>query len=145
MKLNSPAFNHNEPLPSKYTCDGDNIPPPLEWSEVPENTKSFVLICDDPDAVGGKTFDHWVVFNISHGARKIEENSEIGTEGLTGFGDLGYGGPCPPSGQHRYFFKLYALDCLLNLREGVDKEQVEQAMAGHVLEQAELIGIYERS
>lgn len=144
MKLTSPAFEHNGNIPSKYTCDGENISPPLEWSEIPENTKSFVLIVDDPDAVGGKTFDHWINFNISDGARKIEENSSLGIQGLTGFGTLGYGGPCPPSGKHRYVFKLYALDTKLHLNEGASKEQIEQAMAGTILEQAELIGLYER-
>ena len=143
MKLTSPAFKHNENFPSKYTCDGENISPPLEWSEVPDGIKSFVLICDDPDAVG-KTFDHWVAFNISHGARKIEENSSIGIEGMTGFETTGYGGPCPANGEHRYFFKVYALNTMLDLPPGATKEQVEIAMEGRILDQCELIGLYQR-
>jgi len=144
MKLTSFAFEHNGPIPSKYTCDSENISPPLEWNDVPDGTKSFMLICDDPDAVGGKTFDHWVAFNISRGARKIEENSSIGIEGMTGFGTTGYGGPCPPNGEHRYFFKLYALDTTLDLPPGATKEQVEIAMEGRILDRAELIGLYKR-
>lgn len=145
MKLSSPAFLNNQQIPSMYTCDGENVNPPLLFSEVPDNTKSLVLIVDDPDAPT-KVWVHWVVFNIDPTTTDVLENSvpKGGIEGVTDFGKPGYGGPCPPSGSHRYFFKLYALDSILNLPQNSDKKAVEEAMQGHILDSAELVGLYER-
>lgn len=146
MQITSSAFKNNESIPAKYTCDGENINPPLQFSAVPETAKSLALIMDDPDAPRG-TFVHWTLWNISPEQKEIAANSvPAGTvEGLTSFGKPGYGGPCPPAGTHRYFFKLYALDELLDLNPDADKAKLEQAMEGHVLAQAELVGLYSRS
>ncbi|BBD58730.1 phospholipid-binding protein, PBP family [Nostoc sp. HK-01] len=145
MKLESTAFNGNALIPSKYTCDGEDIPPPLVWNEVPKNTQSIALIVDDPDAPGG-TFVHWVVYDLPATVSQLPEQITSpdlkGVQGRNDFGKLGYGGPCPPSGTHRYFFKLYALDKKLGLRTGATKTQVLTAMKGHVLAKAELIGQY---
>lgn len=145
MKIESPVFQNNQQIPSKYTCDGENVNPPLQFLDIPEATKSLVLIVDDPDAPGG-VFVHWVVFNIDPEIRSIAENSvpDGVIEGMTSFGNKGYGGPCPPFGTHRYFFKLYALDKKLDLNENASKKEIETAMASHVLAQAELIGLYQR-
>ncbi len=145
MKITSLAFDHNAKIPSKYTCDGDNINPPLEFVDVPENAKSLVLIVDDPDA-SGKTWVHWVVYSINPEVTEVEEDSlpEGGTEGMTDFGKPGYGGPCPPSGTHRYFFKLYALHTTLDLPKNATKAMVEEKMEGHIIDKAELIGLYNR-
>jgi len=145
MNITSLAFLPNEKIPSKYTCDSENINPPLTFSQVPKEARSLVLIMDDPDAPGG-TFTHWVVFNIPPATIAILEDSvpEEALQGLTDFGKVGYGGPCPPSGTHRYFFKLYALDEILNIPEGSKKEEVEKAMEGHVLESVETVGLYGR-
>lgn len=145
MEIKSSVFKNNQYIPAKYTCDGDNINPPLEFSNVPSQAKSLVLIVDDPDAPSG-TWVHWVVFNIDPKLKKIFENSAPSTaiEGITSFGRIGYGGPCPPSGIHRYFFKLYALDTKLDLNKNANKNDVEAAMNGHVLATAELIGLYKR-
>lgn len=145
MQLTSPAFNHQKQIPSKFTCDGENISPPLEFLDVSEQAQSLILIVDDPDAPGG-TWVHWVVFNIEPRTLGVEENSKVssGTEGINSWGNRNYGGPCPPSGTHRYFFKLYALDTLLELTETADKAAVEKAMQGHILGQAELIGLYSK-
>jgi Raf kinase inhibitor-like YbhB/YbcL family protein len=146
MKIISSSFENNSKMSSVYTCDNKNINPPLEFVDVPESAKSLVLIVDDPDAPMG-TWVHWVVFNIDPKVRKIEENSipQGGIECMTSFGKAGYGGPCPPSGTHRYLFKLYALDKVLNLDSNSDKIQVENAMKNHVIEKAELIGLYSRA
>lgn len=141
--LESSAFKHNKPIPSKYTCDGDNISPELQWSGAPQDAKSFVLIVDDPDAPG-KTWVHWVLFNIDASIKYIAEGSSAGIQGDTDFNAAKYGGPCPPSGIHHYHFKLYALDMKLDLPKGATKQQVEQAMEGHILGRAELIGLYQR-
>ena len=150
MELTSSAFSANQQIPSKYTCDGDDISPPLSWNEPPAGTQSFALICDDPDAPVG-TFVHWVWFNIPADTREIPESisneanpSVGGIQGKNNFGKLGYGGPCPPGGNHRYFFKLYALDTQLSLEAGANKAQVLEAMEGHILANAELIGMYQR-
>jgi Raf kinase inhibitor-like YbhB/YbcL family protein len=142
MKLKSPEFENNQLIPAKFTCDGEDINPPLIIDGVPEGTESLALIVDDPDAPMG-TWVHWVVFDIPV-IPKIEENSVPGKEGINDSGGRNYGGPCPPSGTHRYFFKIYALDTLLNLKEGISKEQLEKAMQGHILDNAELIGLYKR-
>jgi len=145
MKLISPAFNEGEEIPIKYTCNGQDINPELIIEGVPENTESLVLIVDDPDAPFG-TFTHWVLFNIPATIRKIKENSipQGSKEGKNDFNKINYGGPCPPSGIHRYRFKLYALDTTLNLKEGASKQEVENAMKGHILEKTVLIGKYKK-
>ncbi|MEK7534300.1 MAG: YbhB/YbcL family Raf kinase inhibitor-like protein [Patescibacteria group bacterium] len=145
MRITSSAFEHNTKIPAKYTCDGDNINPPLEFVDVPKNAKSLVLIVDDPDAPS-KIWVHWVVYNINPQTSEAKENSvpEGGIEGVTDFGKPGYGGPCPPSGTHRYFFKLYALDSVLDLPQNVTKQMVEEKIEGHIVDQAELIGLYSR-
>lgn len=145
MIFSSPAFEGNASIPAKYSCDGENINPPLQISEVPENAQSLVLIMDDPDAPVG-TWVHWTVWNINPQTREIKENSVPpgAREGITSFGPTGYGGPCPPSGTHRYFFKLYALDTKLGLSSQIDKAQLEKSMDGHILAQAELMGSYSR-
>lgn len=145
MKISSPVFENNECIPSKYTCDGGNISPPLMFSDVPGNAQSLVLIMDDPDAPRG-TWIHWTIWNIDPKTTGIKENSVPGeaVEGITSFGRAGYGGPCPPTGTHRYFFKLYALDAKLDLAPDLDKSALEKAMQNHILAQAELIGLYTR-
>lgn len=144
MKLTSPAFNNNEYIPLKYTCDGEDINPPLIIESVPNNVESLALIVDDPDAPMG-TWVHWIVWNISPTIGKIQENSIPGQEGRNNFDKLHYGGPCPPSGEHRYFFKLYALAERLGLNPGATKTEVEDAIHGKILATAELIGLYKRS
>lgn len=145
LKLVSPAFTHGEAIPSQYTCDGGDLNPPLAWSGVPEGAQSLVLIMDDPDAPGG-TWDHWVIFNLSPTTNNLQEGATpSGIKGRNSWGRTGYGGPCPPDGEHRYFFKLYTLDIQLLLSEGATKQEVEDAMSGHVLARAELVGKYARN
>ncbi|MGK7873413.1 MAG: YbhB/YbcL family Raf kinase inhibitor-like protein [Xenococcaceae cyanobacterium] len=150
MKLESTAFVANGLIPAKYTCDSQDISPPLSWSDPPADTQSFALICDDPDAPG-RTFVHWVLYNLPAETRQLPENvpsepklSGGGVHGRTDFGKLGYGGPCPPRGTHRYFFKLYALNRQLDLEPGATKGQVEAAKKGHILASTEIIGRYAR-
>lgn len=145
MKITSPAFTHNEKIPAKYTCDGEDKSPPLKIAGVPANALSLVLISDDPDAPMG-TWVHWLVWNLEPSVVEISENTvpSGGVEGTTSWKRTGYGGPCPPSGIHRYFFKIYALDCKLDLKPRADIVDLERAMEGHVLDQAELIGLYSR-
>ena len=144
MKLISSAFNHGNPIPSKYTCDGQDISPPLAFSDIPENTKSFALIMDDPDAPMG-IWDHWIIFNMFSSIQNINEGeTPKSMGGRNSWGRTGYGGPCPPSGEHRYFFKAYALDTELNLEEGVTKEELIEAMNGHIVGKAVLMGTYSR-
>ena len=150
MKLTSSAFKHEGKIPAKYTCDGDNIAPPLTISDVPPDAKSLVLIMDDPDVP--KEFredgmwDHWVVFNIPPGLSGIKEGEEPdGTHGVGTGGNTNYFGPCPPDREHRYFFKLYALSTKLDLPEKATKQDVEKAMEGNIVAQTELMGRYERS
>ena len=142
MKITSPEFKHNESIPKKFTCQGQGINPALDIEDVPENAQSLALIVDDPDAPMG-TWVHWVVFDIPVISR-IEEDSIPGKQGSNDFRRKDYGGPCPPSGTHRYFFKIYALDTKLNLAEGIDKEALEKAMPPHILDKAELIGLYKK-
>ncbi len=142
MRLTSPDFEHNETIPSKFTCDGVDVNPTLIIQDLSPETQSLILIVDDPDAPMG-TWVHWVVFNIPVTAQ-IDEDSIPGTQGMNDFRKLDYGGPCPPSGTHRYFFKLYALDTNLALEEGIRKNDLERAMEGHILAQSELIGLYSR-
>lgn len=143
MKITSPAFEDRQKIPPQYTCNGENINPPLEFSDIPRGTKSLVLIVDDPDAPGG-TWTHWVVYNISPELREVKENSipDDGEEGITSFGKTGYGGPCPPSGVHRYFFKLYALNKTISIEGIADKETVLKNMEDSIIAQAELVGLY---
>jgi Raf kinase inhibitor-like YbhB/YbcL family protein len=145
MKLTSFALNHNGTIPPQYTCDGANISPPLAIADVPAESKSLTLIMDDPDAPVG-TWDHWVVFNIPPNTTEIPEGQEpVGVHGQGTADNVNYTGPCPPDREHRYFFKLYALDTMLDLSEGVRKADVERAMEGRILDQAELVGRYNRS
>ncbi len=150
MELKSSAFTAGGMIPKKYTCDGPDVSPSLSWSDVPAGAKSLALIADDPDAPMG-TWVHWVAWNIPPNARGLEEGVPKQDslpngmkQGTTDFRSIGYGGPCPPSGTHRYFFKLYALDTSLNLPPGATKKDLEKAMQGHLLQQVELMGKYAR-
>jgi len=145
MNITSSAFKNNSYIPSKYTCDGANYSPPLTFSDVPHEAESLVLIVDDPDAPM-KVFTHWVVYNLPINTMEILENHvpEESLQGVTDYGEEEYGGPCPPSGTHRYFFRLYALDKMLDLEEGANIESVMEALNGHILESAELVGLYKR-
>jgi len=142
LNITSPAFENNGFVPSKYTCDGADVNPPLKIKDVPKGTESLVLIVDDPDAPMG-TWDHWIVWNIPPTVA-IDEDSVPGIEGMNDFNRHSYGGPCPPSGTHRYFFKVYALDISLHLDSNVRKEDVERAMEGHILAEGEMVGRYSR-
>lgn len=149
MKITSSQFIHEGLIPPIYTCDGQNISPPLSISGVPEGTKSFVLVMDDPDVPESirpdGIWDHWIVFNIPPETREIlKGQSPPGVPGMGTSGKQVYGGPCPPDREHRYFFKLYALDTMLGLSEGVKKSEVERAMAGHIVAEASLMGRYDR-
>ena len=150
LTIESTAFTEGGMIPVQYTCDGKNVSPPLRWGDPPEGTGSFALIGDDPDAPAG-TWVHWVVYNIPADVRELPENipsSEKlpdGTvQGMTDFRSIGYGGPCPPSGTHRYYFKLYALDTMLDLKPGATKQQLLNAMKAHIRAQGELMGRYAR-
>ena len=145
MTITSSEFSDRGKIPSQYTCDGEDINPPLEFHEVPEESQSLALVVKDPDAPG-KTWIHWVVFNIDPTTTKVAEDSvpRRGIEAVTDFGNKGYGGPCPPNGVHRYNFKLYALDCLLDLTEDITLEELESAMENHTIETAELTALYSR-
>lgn len=144
MALTSPAFNNEEAIPIKYSCDGEDISPELDWFGTPEGTISLALIMDDPDAPGG-SWVHWVLFNLPMDLSGLREGmAGVGLDGTNSWNRTGYGGPCPPSGTHRYFFKLYALDINLDLESGADKGSLLEAMEGHILGQAELMGIYSR-
>jgi len=151
LELKSIAFGNNQRIPQEYTCQGKGISPPLTWENIPEGTKSFVLINDDPDAPVG-TWVHWVIYNIPSNIKQLKEGmSSDGVleggilQGVNDFGRTGYGGPCPPPGAvHRYFFKLYAVDIMLELPAAVEKSKVEEAIQGHILADTELIGLYSR-
>ena len=146
--LKSSAFKNNETIPAKYTCDGENVNPLLEIKNPPAETKSFILIMDDPDATRGGTWDHWIMWNIDAKTQYVSEDSAPmgAVQGKTSFGYEKYGGPCPPKGSapHHYNFKLYALNAKLNLPDGSSKADVERAMQGHVLAETVLIGLYAR-
>ena len=150
IELTSTAFSEGEMIPSRYTCDGEDTSPPLAWSGVPEAAQSLALICDDPDAPVG-TWVHWVLFNIPPDAVGLPEAVATGTthesgavSGKNSWGRLGYGGPCPPGGTHRYFFYLYALDMQLALASGATSSQLRQSMEGHILAEGQLMGRYQR-
>lgn len=142
MKLSCPVFEHNAFIPLKFTCEGQGINPPLIIEGTPKEAKSLVLIVDDPDAPSGD-FVHWVVYDIAINSR-IEENSIPGKQGANSSGNQNYVPPCPPTGTHRYFFKIYALDKMFNLNNGLSKIELEKAMFGHILDKAELIGLYQK-
>jgi Raf kinase inhibitor-like YbhB/YbcL family protein len=151
LSLSSSAFQHQGDIPTRHTCDGDNIAPALAWSGAPADARSFVLIVDDPDAPDPRhprqTWVHWLVYNLPAECTGLLENQPLPAGAKFGRNDwntAGYGGPCPPIGRHRYFHKLYALDTVLADLDHPTKSQLEQAMKGHVLAQAELVGTYER-
>jgi Raf kinase inhibitor-like YbhB/YbcL family protein len=150
IKITSSAFAEGGMIPAKYTCDGADISPPLQWDAVPEGTKTVALISDDPDAPMG-TWVHWVLFNLPPDVKELPENvppdetlSNGATQGTSSFQKIGYGGPCPPSGTHRYFFKLYALDAELDLDSSANKARLIKAMEGHIIGEGQLIGKYKR-
>ena len=149
MQLTSAAYQHGAQIPIRYTCEGDNISPQFSWKDAPGETKSFALVLQDPDAprVGG--FTHWILYNIPRGTESIQENVpqpekvlDIGTQGRNDANQIGYLGPCPPSGIHRYYARLYALDRELVLPPGANHKELNEAMQGHILAQAELMGKY---
>jgi Raf kinase inhibitor-like YbhB/YbcL family protein len=149
MKISSPAFENNASIPIKYTCEGENINPAIEFKDVPTGTKSLALLMDDPDVPKNLkpdgVFDHWVVFNMPPETSGIAENSTApGVTGKNSAGQNKYTGPCPPDREHRYFFRLYALDTMLNLDQNATKEDVLKATEGHILEQSELVGKYNK-
>ncbi len=145
LTISSPAFVNMGPIPPKYTCDGADVNPPLKWEGAPDKAKSLALIVDDPDAPAG-TWVHWVVWNINPADQGISENSvpKGAAQGINDFRKQAYGGPCPPSGTHRYFFKIYALDSVLNIQPKSSKADLEKAMKGHIISRAELVGTYKR-
>jgi len=151
FELTSPVFSAGEAIPERYSCDGLNISPDLFWGNAPDSTQSLALIMDDPDAPGG-TWVHWVMFNIPPDITGLDENIHQGTEfsglaptiGRNSWNQPAYGGPCPPSGEHRYFFKLYALDTVLDLAADADKAELESAMEGHILAETELMGVFSK-
>lgn len=150
FELSSPAFKQGEAIPTRYTCDGKDVSPPLSWKDVPEKTQILALIADDPDAPVG-TWVHWVLYHVPASARTLAENvpktetlSDGSRQGVNDFGKPGYGGPCPPRGTHHYFFKLYALDFAPALAPHATKHQLEAAMNGHILAEAQLMGTYQR-
>jgi hypothetical protein len=150
IQVTSTAFKEGEMIPRQYTCDGKDVSPPLAWSGVPQETKSIALICDDPDAPMG-TWVHWVLFNLpptssslSEGVSSSRSLDNGGKHGKNDFRKLGYGGPCPPGGTHRYYFKLYALDSMLTLDSGISKADLVKAMQGHILAEGQLRGKYKR-
>lgn len=149
--VKSDSFSDGGMIPAKYTCDGANISPQLSWDNAPKDTKSFVLICEDPDAPMG-TFTHWILYDIPADVHELPENlpkdkvlPNGAKQGIADFKKIGYGGPCPPSGTHRYYFKLYSLDTLLNLEPGLKKEDILKAMNGHILAQGQIMGKYTRT
>jgi len=149
--ISSPSFHNGGQIPKKFTCDGADVSPGLQWGSAPSGTQSFALIADDPDAPVG-TWTHWVLFDLPaqtnslpEGIAKVDDPPSGGHQGRNDFRKIGYGGPCPPPGKpHRYFFKLYALDKKLDLKPGASKQEVEQAMQGHMVGQAEVFGMYQR-
>ena len=155
LSISSPAFDHNGEIPANYTCQGNDVSPPLEWAGVPDNAASLVLIVDDPDAPDPEapkmTWVHWVLYNIPTSATGLPEkvaSSDLpeGTEeGVNDWGRTGYGGPCPPIGRHRYFHKLYALDKVIEGLHQPTKADIEAAMEGHLIAQVELVGTYQKS
>jgi Raf kinase inhibitor-like YbhB/YbcL family protein len=152
MQLTCSAFQDGRPIPLRYTCDGDDLSPELSWRDIPSGTKSLALFLHDPDAPREGGFMHWVVYDIDPAVNRIPENAPktgkvagLGLQGKNDTGKIGYIGPCPPSGNHRYIVRLFALDSELRLKDGLLYQQVQQAMEGHVLDSAETTGTYSRS
>jgi Raf kinase inhibitor-like YbhB/YbcL family protein len=144
IKITSPAFQHGGDIPSRFTCDGGNTSPPLQITGVPSDAKTLVLVADDPDAPGG-LFTHWLVWNIPPQTSSIAGGiAPTGVHGTNDFGKSGYGGPCPPSGAHRYYFRVFALDRELDLQSGAKRSRVDAVMKGHVIARGELMGRYAR-
>lgn len=145
MRLTSPAFTNGNPIPPQYTCDGIDVNPQLDIADVPAGTKSLVLIVDDPDSIAGN-WAHWLMWNIPTETKIIKEHAPVpgAVEGINSFGKTAWGGPCPHSGSHRYFFRLYALDTELNLSSSAGRSELDRAMEGHILESVVLIGTYQR-
>ncbi|OIO37874.1 MAG: phosphatidylethanolamine-binding protein [Candidatus Omnitrophica bacterium CG1_02_49_10] len=151
LEISSNSFQNNEYIPKRYTGEGEDTSPHLSWNDVPEGTKSFAMINDDPDAPMG-TWIHWIMYDIPAAVDRLDEAiskdailADGSKQGITSFGRVGYGGPMPPPGKpHRYFFKLYALDINLNLKEGATKKELLKAMEGHILAEAQLVGLYKR-
>ena len=150
LKIISAAFKEGQPIPRSYTCSGVNVSPPLEWSGMPANARTVAIVCEDPDAPSG-TWVHWVLYNLPADNIGLVENLPAtenlvagGFQGTNDFQKIGYGGPCPPSGTHRYFFKIYGVDGELPLKAGATKAELEKAMEGHVVAQAQLMGTYRR-
>lgn len=152
MQVTSPAFAEGEFIPRRYTCDGDDLSPPLEWLDVPSGARSMAVVCDDPDAPAG-TWVHWVIYGLSaavtglaEGVRPVEVTADGAKQGVNDFRRIGYGGPCPPpDAAHRYFFRLYAMDCEVDLSPGATKAALLKAIEGHVVEEAALMGRYKRA
>jgi len=146
LRISSSAFSNNDTIPTRYTCDGQDVAPPLEWSDIPANARSIAIICDDPDAPSGR-FTHWVLYNIPASARGIAEHATIGTPGVNSFGKTGFGGPCPPKKDqaHHYHFRVYALDIESLGSAGLSKEDALKAMRGHVVAEGDLVGTYKRA
>jgi len=152
MHLLSPAFQNQGEIPKRFTCEGDNISPELSWQEAPKDTKSFVLIFHDPDAPGRNGFTHWILYDIPSGINRLRENvpkeaqlADTGRQGRNDSGEIGYTGPCPPSGRHRYYARLYALRERLNLPAGPNATEVQNALHSKIIEQAELMATYQKS
>ena len=150
MEIRSSGFDDGAMIPQKYTCDDIDISPPLKWSKVPDGTKTFAIICDDPDAPMG-TWVHWVIYNLPANINELSEDVpplEIlpngAKQGRNDFGKIGYGGPCPPGGTHRYYFKIYALSEELKVEAGITKSELLKAMEGHILSEGQLMGRYKR-
>lgn len=144
LEVSSPAFSYNQAIPRKYTCDGEDLSPPLNFQNIPTNTKTIAIIMDDPDAPSG-TFDHWIAWNIPPSMLSLPEGAKVPKQGTNHFGKVSYKGPCPPKGKpHHYHIKIYALSVALDLPDGASKEELEQAMQGKILSQGKLIGTYQR-
>jgi Raf kinase inhibitor-like YbhB/YbcL family protein len=150
ITVTSAAFGDGDRIPAKFTCDGENVSPPLAWTGVPESSETLTLICDDPDSPSG-TWVHWVLFNLpatatelAEGVRPEKQLTSGARQGRNDFKKIGYGGPCPHGGTHRYYFKLYALDTALSLPPGVTKDELLKAMQGHILAEGQLMGKYRR-
>jgi len=145
LKMSSPAFENDGEIPKKYTCDGANVNPPLKFENVPSNTKSLAVVFDDIDAPRG-TYVHWILWNIGPNVKEINEDSfpEGAMQGMNDFKKRHYGGPCPPGRAHKYVFRIYTLDTLLNLSQNSTKKDLEKAMEGHIISRAQLMGVYKR-
>lgn len=150
IKIKSSAFEEGEIIPKKYSCEGVNVSPPLQWSSLPAEVESFVLICEDPDAPSG-LWTHWIIFNLPAEItalpefimeREVLENGA--QQGLNDFGTIGYRGPCPPGGTHRYYYRIYALDIMLQLNSRINRQNLLEAMIGHIIDQGHIMGIYTR-